>query len=107
MILVFEMVPGGGVEPPRGCPRRTFSFPISQNKRNLGELNEGGVRFKSGPSERFTLQAKDIHSDHALYLNLYPKSVSALAGDNPEMLNIDSKDSYLWSLVPGGGIEPP
>ena len=25
MILVFEVVPGGGVEPPRGCPRRILS----------------------------------------------------------------------------------
>ena len=24
-ILVFQMVPGGGVEPPRGCPRRILS----------------------------------------------------------------------------------
>ncbi len=82
------------------------SATISQNKRNLGQFNAGGVRFKSSPSERFTLQAKDIHSANALYLNLYPKNVSALAGYNPEMLN-DSKDSYLCSLVPGGGIEPP
>jgi hypothetical protein len=26
-ILVFEMVPGGGVEPPRSCLRRILSFP--------------------------------------------------------------------------------